>query len=203
MNAIFTYLTWTAKLRQAKKKKKVGITRHLDMIPGTLLPEHLPSFAWLVQPCKYCYEASKTCQRVTPPFHIRVHCPLGFIWALLGGFIFWAPETDLRKLLKVKTSEFHIFIYIYCNQVCFEWSYFFFPICIPFFTHFVPSNLILYFVYFMLVPFWGQFQGKCNHLPKLPFARTPKPCAKRWSFHLVWCDSLTTRSDLHQHLFFW
>lgn len=42
MNAIFTYLTWTAKLRQAKKKK-VGITRHLDMIPGTLLPEHLPS----------------------------------------------------------------------------------------------------------------------------------------------------------------
>lgn len=46
MNAIFTYLTWTAELRQAKKKK-VGITRHLDMIPGTLLPEHLPSFAWL------------------------------------------------------------------------------------------------------------------------------------------------------------
>lgn len=42
MNAIFTYLTWTAELRQAKKKK-VGITRHLDMIPGTLLPEHLPS----------------------------------------------------------------------------------------------------------------------------------------------------------------
>lgn len=202
MNAIFTYLTWTAKLRQAKKKK-VGITRHLDMIPGTLLPEHLPSFAWLVQPCKYCYEASKTCQRVTPPFHIRVHCPLGFIWALLGGFIFWAPETDLRKLLKLKRQNF-TFLYIYiATKFVLNEVIFFFQICIPFFTHFVPSNLILYF-FFMLVPlFWGPFQGKFNHLPKLPFARTPKPCAKRWSFHLVWCGSLTTRSDLHQHLFFW
>lgn len=203
MNAIFTYLTWTAKLRQAKKKKKVGITRHLDMIPGTLLPEHLPSFAWLVQPCKYCYEASKTCQRVTPPFHIRVHCPLGFIWALLGGFIFWAPETDLRKLLKLKRQNF-TFLYIYiATKFVLNEVIFFFQFVFPSLP--ILCRLILFFCFFfMLVPlFWGQFQGKCNHLPKLPFARTPKPCAKRWSFHLVWCDSLTTRSDLHQHLFFW
>lgn len=32
-----------SKAASSKKKKKVGITRHLDMIPGTLLPEHLPS----------------------------------------------------------------------------------------------------------------------------------------------------------------
>lgn len=148
MNAIFTYLTWTAKLRQAKKKKKVGITRHLDMIPGTLLPEHLPSFAWLVQPCKYCYEASKTCQRVTPPFHIRVHCPLGFIWALLGGFIFWAPETDLRKLLKLKRQNF-TFLYIYiATKFVLNEVIFFFQFVFPSLP--ILCRLISFFILFTL-----------------------------------------------------
>lgn len=187
-----------------KKKKKLALpdiwTWFLELYCLSTYPLCLVEWC---KPCKYCYGASKTCQRVTPPFHIRVHCPLGFIWALLGGFIFWAPETDLRKLLKLKRQNF-TFLYIYiATKFVLNEVIFFFQICIPFFTHFVPSNLILYF-FFMLVPlFWGPFQGKFNHLPKLPFARTPKPCAKRWSFHLVWCDSLTTRSDLHQHLFFW